>query len=665
MALYFGSNIENVYVGDTKVKRIYKGDTLVFETEPVVTLIIGSDFNTKLKEVGPEATSVIFTKTAIPSDKISTASIVSTNDSESKAYMYLDGTTVYISPEDNDTIIYANESCYNMFGYCRNLTSLDLSNFNTSNVTNMNFMFESCSSLTSIIGLENFDTSKVTDMSDMFSYCIDLTSITGLENFNTSKVTYMCDMFYKCNSLTSLNLSNWDTSNVTNMSGMFNYCESLTSITGLENFNTSNVTNMSGMFNYCESLTSITGLENFNTSNVTSMNRMFGSCDKLTSVDVSSFNISNVTNMSGMFNYCNSLTSLDLSNFNTSNVTYMSDMFNGCTELSSIIGIENFNTSKVTDMDYMFKDCPKLSGEITIMNPNITDYYRMFYNCSTDTNAKFIVKYADGCKDMAQTLVNTKSSSSNVYLYTPDAKLLPGPDFNSKLGELYLNGISTLAPPISSDSYNIIFTNTAIPNDKISNAIVVSTNDSESKAYMYKEEQASYIYNIYISPEIDGTTIYANEDSSTMFNNFFGEMVLSIINIDFTNFNTSKVTNMSNMFSGSRTIESLDLSNWDTSNVTDMSGMFSSCMYLTSIIGLENLNTSNVTDMRYMFYMCSRLSGSITIMGNTNIYDDMFYDCSDEYGTKFTVNYKTGFQTLAENMTSTRHSGNVVLGTQV
>ena len=243
--------------------------------------------------------------------------------------------------------------------------------------------------------------------------------------------------------------------------------------------------------------------------------------------------------------------------------------------------------------------------------------------------------------------------------------LISGSEFNSKLGQLCLNGISTLAPPISSDSYNIIFTNTAIPNDKISNAIVVSTNDSESKAYMYKEEQASYTYNIYISPEIDGTTIYANEDSSTMFNNFFGEMVLSIINIDFTNFNTSKVTNMSNMFSGSRTIESLDLSNWDTSNVTDMSGMFSSCMYLTSIIGLENLNTSNVTDMSGMFYMCSRLSGSITIMGNTNIYDNMFYDCSDEYGTKFTVNYKTGFQTLAENMTSTRHSGNVVLGTQV
>lgn len=244
--------------------------------------------------------------------------------------------------------------------------------------------------------------------------------------------------------------------------------------------------------------------------------------------------------------------------------------------------------------------------------------------------------------------------------------LISGSEFNSKLGQLCLNGISTLAPPISSDSYNIIFTNTAIPNDKISNAIVVSTNDSESKAYMYKEEQASYTYNIYISPEINGSIIYANEDSSTMFNNTFGEMMLSIINIDFTNFNTSKVTNMSDMFGGSLSIKSLDLSNWDTSNVTNMNGMFSSCRYLTSIIGLENLNTFNVTDMRYMFYMCIELSGSITIMGNTSIYDDMFYDCSsNRSGAKFTVNYKTGFQTLAENMTGTRHSCNVVLGTQV
>ncbi len=63
-----------------------------------------------------------------------------------------------------------------MFGSCTSLTSLDLSNFNTSNVTNMNGMFGSCTSLTSL-DLSNFDTSKVTSMINMFNGCTSLRTI--------------------------------------------------------------------------------------------------------------------------------------------------------------------------------------------------------------------------------------------------------------------------------------------------------------------------------------------------------------------------------------------------------------------------------------------------------------------------------------------------------
>ena len=55
-----------------------------------------------------------------------------------------------------------------MFYWCSSLTSLNLSNFNTNNVTNMNHMFQYCSSLTSL-NLSNFNTNNVTDMSWMFS----------------------------------------------------------------------------------------------------------------------------------------------------------------------------------------------------------------------------------------------------------------------------------------------------------------------------------------------------------------------------------------------------------------------------------------------------------------------------------------------------------------
>ena len=57
-----------------------------------------------------------------------------------------------------------------MFSNCSSLTNLDLSNFNTQNVINMNEMFSNCSSLTNL-DLSNFNTQNVTDMNDMFCDC--------------------------------------------------------------------------------------------------------------------------------------------------------------------------------------------------------------------------------------------------------------------------------------------------------------------------------------------------------------------------------------------------------------------------------------------------------------------------------------------------------------
>lgn len=76
--------------------------------------------------------------------------------------------------------------------------------------------------------------------------------------------------------------------------------------------------------------------------------------------------------------------------------------------------------------------------------------------------------------------------------------------------------------------------------------------------------------------------------------------------IEFSNINTSKVTNMSNMFSGLKKITKLDLSMFDTSNVTDMSGMFDGCHNIQEI-NLESFNTKKVTSMSEMFMECEKL----------------------------------------------------------
>ena len=88
-----------------------------------------------------------------------------------------------------------------------------------------------CSKVTSKVVFKDFDTSAVTNMSYMFSSCSNLTTL-DLSNFNTSSVTNMSSMFDGCSNLTTLDVSNFNTSAVTNMSSMFYGCSKLTSIIG-------------------------------------------------------------------------------------------------------------------------------------------------------------------------------------------------------------------------------------------------------------------------------------------------------------------------------------------------------------------------------------------------------------------------------------------------
>lgn len=73
-----------------------------------------------------------------------------------------------------------------MFYGCRSLTTLDLSNFRTSSITNMDNMFLNCQQLISL-NIQNFDTSNVEHMNRIFYHCSSLISL-NINSFNTSNV---------------------------------------------------------------------------------------------------------------------------------------------------------------------------------------------------------------------------------------------------------------------------------------------------------------------------------------------------------------------------------------------------------------------------------------------------------------------------------------------
>ena len=84
--------------------------------------------------------------------------------------------------------IFAN--MYGFFEKCNNIISIDLSNFNSSNVTDMAFMFSECNKLKEIKGLNKFNTNKVNNMVAVFQECKELEYL-DLSNFNTNNVTEM------------------------------------------------------------------------------------------------------------------------------------------------------------------------------------------------------------------------------------------------------------------------------------------------------------------------------------------------------------------------------------------------------------------------------------------------------------------------------------------
>lgn len=145
-------------------------------------------------------------------------------------------------------------SCYAMFRDCSHLPTLNFSDFDTSNVVDMDYMFSRCSNFITL-DLSGFNTSNVTEMRSMFEYCTALLYL-DLSQFDTSKVTDMNSMFYRCSNATFIDVANFDTSNVIDMSNMFAYCKSLIKL-NLCKFDTSNVVSSENMFYYCESLETI------------------------------------------------------------------------------------------------------------------------------------------------------------------------------------------------------------------------------------------------------------------------------------------------------------------------------------------------------------------------------------------------------------------------
>lgn len=318
-----------------------------------------------------------------------------------------------------------------------------------SSVTSLRYLFRKCSDVVTL-DLSEWDTSNITDMGSMLDGCGKLREI-NTSNFNTSSVKCTTYMFYNT-AIERLDLRNFDMSNVEDAMMMLHtnsslkellpfhlttqkVADSLKEMTKTINKETvweyshwsdeelirffgyikvphpspkpavlsspppadsglppiytvegrkvkltgtgksllkdgffndkrlpplpEGVTDISGMFQYCEGVTHL-DLSCWDTSSVKEMSSLFSGCTDLEYVNLSSFHTPKLENMTNLFRRCTSLKEVDITTFDTSKVRFTASMFQHCESLTSI-DLSRLVTENVIHMSDMFKGCSGLT----------------------------------------------------------------------------------------------------------------------------------------------------------------------------------------------------------------------------------------------------------------------------------------------------------------
>ena len=476
-----------------------------------------------------------------------------------------------------------------MFTGTTALANLTLTNFKTTNVTNMGFMFEN-SGVTNL-DLSDWDVSKVTsfwsmfrratslitlnltdwgvnrtastvNMSSMFTGTTALANLT-LTNFKTTNVTIMSHMFRE-SGVTSLDLSHWDVTKMTSFEYMFYEAKSLTTmdLTDWGVNRTASTVNMNKMFEGTTALANLT-LTNFETTNVTDMSFMFASSG-VTSLDLSHWDVTKVASFSYMFYGAKSLTTLNLTDWGvnrTAGTVTMQTMFSGTTALTNLT-LTNFKTTNVTNMSNMFQS----SGVTNLALQELKDW--------DVTKVTTFSSMFSGAKSL--TTLDLTNWGVNRTASTVDMSSM----FNgtTALTNLTLTNFKTTNVTNMSN----MFYNSGMTSLNLSHWDVTKVTTFGSMFQVAKSLTT-----------LDLTNWGVNRTASTVGKSLMFSGTTALTNLTLTNFKTTNVTIMNNMFDSSG-VTSLDLSDWDVTKVTTFSSMFSDAPSLRTL-NLSGWNTSGAT----------------------------------------------------------------------
>ncbi|MBQ9466068.1 MAG: BspA family leucine-rich repeat surface protein [Muribaculaceae bacterium] len=546
-----------------------------------------------------------------------------------------------------------------LYGWFYSFTKLEqidgLANLNTAEATTMAWMFANCYALSGL-DLSAFNTLQVTNMNDMF---VNMTvAELDLSSFMPFAVGYMTEMFSNCASLKTIKVNSfWEIPHSANTKNMFNGCTSIVGQDGTT-YNASSVDGTRAHYGAGGYLTLGTdpeladpmpmvlittdgtahfvgsmqayhagdeyapeaggapktisiaiigndalnynwwrhidnwqdnGLDiikavviepSFATLRPTTLQSYFSDLAAATSITgLQYLNTADVTDMGWLFDGCSSLTELDLSSFETSKVESTYQMFSDCRNLKSIYVSSTWTMANVDDDAFMFDDCVSLVGEDgTGYNEEDINGYRAHY-CA----GGYLRHGTDRVIDPTPAAAFSFDTNALYFFVTTTpivhggAFALPGSDTyrhasRAAMGERVTAGEKGMIPDWLLDGSNFI--------ESVVKKITLAVIDP-SFAAVKPTSVAAWFYNCTALRIVDGLEYL----------------------------DTSEATDMLAMFYKCSNLSSLDLSGFDTHKVTDMNGMFAECTMLESIYVGDNWNTDAVTVSDVMFRNCYSIVG--------------------------------------------------------
>ena len=432
--------------------------------------------------------------------------------------------------------------------------------------------------------ISSWDVSQVTDMQWMFSYATSFNQDIG--DWDVSNVSYMGGMFEGASSFNQ-DIGSWDVSHVTNMSYMFFSASVFNQDIG--SWDVSQVTDMQWMFRYATSFNQDIG--SWDVSQVTDMQSMFRYATSFNQ-DIGSWDVSHVTNMSWMFSGASSFNQ-DIGSWDVSHVYHMGRMFQDATSFNQDIG--EWDVSSVIDMREMFQNAVTFNQDISQWNfhdsVDRSDMFRGATSYENNIDSNIFEGTLLTLDDNGMT-IKVRDGIKPEEAIGQSFRLEIGREFPKKQVDFLIVDEAMLREMVANRDENIAYAVTTFVEDMSSLFAKTKTFNSQIGAWDATNAQDLIWSGVGWLPGIGSWDVSNVTDMRAMF------YYATHFNQPIGAWDTSSVTDMSQMFYAAEKFNQ-PIGEWDVGQVTDMNAMFYQASSFNQDVG--NWDVGQVTDMAGMF----------------------------------------------------------------